>query len=121
MTLDSNILIDYLKNDATVISVMEQWRTENQPLFISSISIAEVLSLSIIVPDDLERYRNFLASFHSVPFDNTVAEIAAMLRRTYKLKLPDSGIVATALHLQRPLVTRDKTLKKIKEITVIEI
>ncbi len=56
----------------------------------------------------------------SVPFDDTLAEIAAKFRRTYKLELPDAAIAATATMLELPLVTQDQQFKRIKKITVIE-
>jgi hypothetical protein len=121
MVLDTNILIAYLNGEGKVIKMLSEWKSSGRALFISTISKAEVLSLPQLLPKDIEKIRFFLNNFFSVPFDDSIAEKAAFIRRIYKLKLPDAGIAATALAYNLPLVTRDCQFKKIKEIIVIEI
>ncbi len=117
MLLDSNILIDYLRADQQIIRALEHWREQGLSLFISTITVAEVLSLPAISNDrELEELKVFLKTFIVVPLDSKVAEIAAVLRRVYRLKLPDAAIAGTALFLKQPLATRDRAFKKIKEI-----
>ena len=41
------------------------------------------------------------------------------LRRTYRLKLPDSLIIASALHLDLPVITSDKAFNKIEELETV--
>lgn len=53
--------------------------------------------------------------------NDNVATLAAMLCRTYRIKLPDAGIAATAMMRNVPLITRDQQFRKIKEIKVLEI
>lgn len=67
----------------------------------------------------MEKIKIFLTSFIEVPFDNEIAEKAAIVRRFYKLPLPDAGIAATALVNNVPLVTYDKSFHKVKEIIVV--
>ncbi|MDA3939441.1 MAG: PIN domain-containing protein [Spirochaetia bacterium] len=43
------------------------------------------------------------------------------VRKRYRLKLPDSIIVATAIIENAVLVTADQKLNKIKELKIIEI
>lgn len=121
MTLDTNILIAYLNNEPRVVKTLSDWKSSGRILFISSISRAEILALPKLSPNETEKIRNFLNSFLSIPFDDSVAENAALLKRIYRLKLPDAGIAATALTRNLPLVTRDRRFRKIREITVIEI
>ncbi len=121
MVLDTNILIAYLNGEEKVIKMLSEWKNSGRALFISTISKAEVLSLPQLLPKDIEKIRFFLNNFFSVPFDDSIAEKAAFIRRIYELKLPDAGIAATALAYNLPLVTRDRQFKKIKEIIVIEI
>ncbi len=70
---------------------------------------------------DTKEIKNFLRNFVSVPFDDQVAEIAGMIKRTYGLKIPDSAIAATALIRNVPLITHDREFQKIREITVVKV
>lgn len=119
MVLDSNVLINYLNGDRRVAEMLELWREQGFSLFISTITVAEVLSFPTVSTDrELDELRTFLKTFVPIPMDNKIAEIAAVLRRVYRLKLPDATIAATALFLKQPLASRDRGLKKIKEIEV---
>jgi predicted nucleic acid-binding protein len=121
MTLDTNILIAYLNGDNNVISALSQWKKEGRALFVSSVALAETLSYPAITPSDADIIRDFVGETISVPFDNSLAEIAASLRRKYKIRLPDAVVAATALSRNTPIVTRDRQFLKIKEISVILI
>lgn len=63
----------------------------------------------------------FLETFVSIPLDNPLAEMAAVLRRLYRLGLPDAGIAATAIRFNMPLVTRDTDFQKVNELKLIRL
>jgi predicted nucleic acid-binding protein len=44
---------------------------------------------------------------------------AIRLRKKYKLKLPDSIVMATSLYHELPIVTSDKDFNKAEELQVI--
>lgn len=88
---------------------------------VSTISQTEILSYSQLSVKEVSAISNFLASFLIIPYDSHLANIAAYFRREYKLTLPDAAIVATAIQQETPLVTRDKKLFRISELTVIKI
>ena len=121
MTLDTNILIAYLNGETGVVETLSNWRRENRALFISSISVAEILSLPSLLPQDAEKIKTFLNDFISITFDNYLAETVAQLRRIYKISIPDAAIAATAMTRNTPLITRDFGFKKIKELTVFNL
>jgi predicted nucleic acid-binding protein len=100
---------------------MEEWKKNNQALLISTINIAEVLSLSDLSEERLKLIKNFLDSLVSVPVDNEVAHQAAYLRRKYSLMLVDAIIAATAVVKKVPLVTRDDDFRQIEEIEIVEL
>lgn len=121
MILDSNIIISYLNNDEKIVSILEFLKSENKNLLISSITFGEALSFSMLNNQEIEEIKSFLNSFISISVDNTLSEIAAFLKRKYKINLLDAIIAATALKYSLPLVTFDKHFKKIKEIDILEI
>lgn len=121
MTLDTNILIAYLDGEQTVIDFVLEQKVFGRAVFISSISVAELLSLSALTDTDLKRIERFIENFISVPFDNALAESAASFRRQYGLSIPDAAIAATAFIHHVPLVSRDRGMKKIKEVTLIDL
>jgi len=121
MILDTNILIAHLNGESGVIETLSDWKQSGRPLFISSISFAETLALAGLTPQERNKIRAYLSSFLSIPFDNTIAEIAAVLKGIYGIELPDAAIAATAYTRNFPLVTRDRQFRKIKEISVVEV
>ena len=121
MILDTNILIGYLNGEENIVKTINDWKRAGQVLFISSISVAETLALPNLTPKEINKIKAFLKNFLSIPFDDIIAERAALIKRIYNLTLPDSAIAATALSHNLPLVTRDQQFRKIQEITVVEI
>lgn len=121
MLLDSNILIACLEAESVAVSFVLANQQQRQPLFVSIISVTEVLSLRNLTPDELRRINNFLDEFVILPFDRHIAETSGELRRMYKLSLPDAALAATAKLHNLPFITRDKGFSKIKEITVCAI
>ena len=121
MVLDTNILIAYLNGDEGIITAVSDWKKEGRILFISSLSTAEVLSLPGLSLDDIAIIKKFLHDFISIPFDDTLADSASLIRRAYHIGITDAAIAATALTRNVPLVTRDKQFLKIKELTIVTI
>lgn len=121
MTLDTNILIAYLNGEMNVIQTVRQWRNEGRPLFVSTLSSAELLALPSLNSEQEEILRLFLQTFIRVPFDDRIAETTAALRRRYRLELPDAGIASTALEYEVPLVTRDRQFTRIPGLVIVQI
>ena len=121
VTLDSNILIAYLVGERRVIDILTGWKREGRVLLTSVISVAEVLALSALDSEAVERIRLFLRGFVSIPFDDELAVTAGALARRYGLKLADAAIAATALTRQVPLVTRDEHFQRVRKIVVVAI
>ena len=121
MLFDTNILIQYLNGEEKIVTQLNNWRLEGRACIVSSISVAETLSLDTLSESDTKKVQSFLKTFVSVPFDDQIAFMAATIRRNYGLGLPDAAIAATATMLNVPLITQDKQFKKLKEITVVDI
>ncbi|MBI4175031.1 type II toxin-antitoxin system VapC family toxin [Candidatus Berkelbacteria bacterium] len=122
MTLDTNILIAYLANEAPVVHQLTDWKTSGRPLIISSVTRAELISWSKLSNAKVETAREFLLQFISVSFDDRVADLAGRLRRRYpKLELPDAAIAATALLSDGLLVTRDQDFRRVTGLRLVII
>jgi len=108
MVIDTNIIIACLNAEQQAATALSAWKREGRPLFVSSITYAEVLSLPSLTEAKTAIIKAFFHNFIIVPVDMIIAERAAELRRRHRLEIPDAMIVATAAMLSVPLVTRVK-------------
>jgi predicted nucleic acid-binding protein len=98
---DTNILIDYLRG-------VPQARAEcdrHSDRAVSIITWMEVMAGSTAANE--ADARTCLLNFYTLPLTMEVAERAAQLRRTSRIKLPDAIIQATAEASGRVLITRN--------------
>ena len=116
-TLDSNAIIYFLAGETGVVKLVTKILSEGHSLYVPTIVRMEIISK----PDlSLEEYTNiseFLRRVRSTDFDKSVADIAADLRRVYKLGTPDCIIAASALYEHSILITRNaRDFRKVKEL-----
>lgn len=105
--IDTVIIIDHLNG----IKKATQWLKKNKDSYISSITRAEVLTGA----DEKEKHsiKVLLDSFETLTITNETADLAADLRKKYKLKLPDALQAALAIIYKVELATRNtKDFKK---------
>lgn len=123
MTLDANIVIDYLHGDVTVIERLSQWKREGVTFLIPTMAEAEILSFHSLTSTERTAIESYIENnFTSIPFDRAVARIAAEIRRGFRVKLPDAAIAATALYTHTPVVTRNvKDFRHIKGLDLLTI
>ena len=100
--LDTNILIDYLGG---IGAAREELARHEDPL-ISAITWMEVMA-GAASQEEAGRLRAFLSEFRLVPIDEAVSEIAVVIRRDRRVRLPDAIIWASARHIGGLLVTRN--------------
>lgn len=117
---DSNILIYHINGHLD--SKMEQslYGYFEQPAYISSITAMEVLSWPGHSVESVAITTVFLEVFDEIAMDAEIKDVAIKIRRSYRLKLPDAIIAATALHLGLPLITRNvKDFKDIPDLRLL--
>lgn len=121
MTLDSNIIIAYVGGEDRVIAELSRWKEEGVLLFLPTVVESEVLSFSKWSDKERKNTEQFLeANFVSIPFDRSIAHMAAAIRRDRQLKFPDAAIAATALFTRTPLVTRNvQDFKKVPHLQLV--
>jgi len=101
VVFDTNILIDYLLGVPQARKLLE---SSQKPL----ISIITYMEVMIGATDEDEKpIRNFLKNFEIVEVDTAIAENAIFIRKSYKIKLPDAIIWATAKTKEVVLFTRN--------------
>lgn len=118
MLCDTNILIAYLNGDPSIIDVLHE---SSGSLYISAVTVVEVLALPKLSKHEISVIQDFLLTFVVIPLDNRLAQESAVVCRFYKLKVPDSIIAATALYLDVPLATRDRAFKKVKGVEIVGV
>lgn len=91
-------------------------------LAVTTISIAEVLTGPLSAGNEVlvKRYRAVMESWQVVDLTADIAESAARLRASVKLKLPDAIQVASAISIGADaLVTHDRDFSAVKALTVL--
>lgn len=116
--LDTNAIVALLQGEPALLALLNnaQW------IGICVISQIEFLAFSGLTSSDKQLFTQFLQRVEVIGLDasqTNIIEQTIKLRLKYRLKLPDAIIAATALHKQASLVTADKELTKVSEITVI--
>lgn len=112
---DTNICIYYLQQlfPTNTEKFIDQVILDYMPV-ISVISEIELLSWNTKNKDDLKILQGFVDDIHVIELDKTIKRETANIRKTYKVKLPDAIIAATAISNQLILITRnDKDFSKI--------
>ena len=89
---------------------------------VTTITLAEVLTGPLQSGDEAltRRYRAILESWQIVDLNTDIAESAARLRESLRLKLPDAVQAATALAINADaLVTHHRDFSRLKSLRVI--
>jgi len=89
---------------------------------VTTITIAEVLTGPLQASDEAlaRRYRAVLESWRVIALDAGIAESAARLRASLRLKLADAVQVASALAINAAaLVTHDRNFSRVSSLRII--
>lgn len=105
---DTNILIDYLNGVVAAKEELNRYRVRQ----ISIISFIEVMVGARGAGEEM-RIRGFLSSFETLNVTSEVAKEAILMRREFRLKVPDAIVYATARTQGCLLVSRNS--KDLKE------
>ncbi|NCO33293.1 MAG: type II toxin-antitoxin system VapC family toxin [Armatimonadetes bacterium] len=108
---DTNAVIEWLQGDARVRGFVKE-RGFETGVAISQITRMELLARPGLTEDDLRGITTFLVGSTVVQITPDVERHAIDLRRSFRVKLPDAIIAATAETLRCPLVTADRELER---------
>lgn len=99
---DTNILIDYLNGDNQAKKEMDLYEF----CAISIITYIEII-VGLQNTEEIETIKKFLHGFSIIGIDLPIAERTIIVRKKYKLKIPNALILATAEQSQCLLITRN--------------
>lgn len=91
-------------------------------LAVTTVTVAEVLTGPLAAGEEAlaRRYRAVLESWNVVDFNTDIAEAAARLRASYRLKLPDAIQLASALAINaEALVTHDRDFERVRGLRIL--
>lgn len=77
---------------------LKEWLHNKSP-YLSFISEIELFSFSFLTSDDEKLITEFVSQSRLIEYNSSLKPIIIFLRKTCKLKMADSIIAATALHL----------------------
>lgn len=112
IVLDTNVALYYL--GGRLINPLPAGQ-----YFVSVITEIELLSYPSLSSDQEVLIRDFLTNVTVVGLDSNIKDLAIVLRKTYRLKLPDAVVAATAKFLNAMLLTNDIKLTNLTEINTL--
>lgn len=111
LMLDTNVVIYSLGGNSKITSLID-----NTAHFISEISEIELLGFHGLGKQDEKIIKDYLSNVFIIGLNSVIKSQAISLKKDYRLKTIDAIIAASAVHFDLPLITADKSFKKIKEL-----
>lgn len=114
LIIDTNIALYLLGGDRTLSVVLD-----GETIYLSFISELELLSYQGLTEAERKVVNQFISDCIVIDINREIKDKTIVLRQTYRLKLPDAIIAATADYLKQPLMTADRDFKNIDRVDVI--
>jgi predicted nucleic acid-binding protein len=111
--VDTNFLIYLSEEDKIVIPFLDD------NISISYITELELLGVFSISKEQLKNAQNLINDCIVFEMNSQIKQKVISLKQSYKIKLPDAIIAATAIVYNLPFITSDADFKKIKELQLI--
>jgi len=121
IVLDTNILIEILKDNKLIIEKLESIRTN---FCISSITVME-LYYGALNKTELFQLKKFISLFEVIEVNETISSISTELifeyAKSHNLSIPDSLIASTAISIDIKLLTLNlKDFRYINGLSLIK-
>jgi predicted nucleic acid-binding protein len=115
LLLDTNAVLQVLSSPNAISGLA------GKVIFVSFITELELYSYPALSDHDLKSIDFFMTKARILDITKDIKGKTIALRKKHKLKLPDAIICATAMSNDLPLVTGDKRLTKIGDITILSL
>lgn len=112
--------VDYLFDTNILIYLLNKRLAEGLPsgrYGYSVITEIELLSFPALTTKDIEIISRYLSNITLINLTPAIKQKTISLRRTYRIKLPDAIIVASAIEAGAILLTNDIALHKIESLS----
>lgn len=119
VVLDTNILIAYFDGDKTITKWLENTSTITV-VVMSTITVIELLCYPKLTERSEGAMNQWFQTCIIADVDISIARAAAAIRRSYRMSIPDSIIVATAKFYRASVATRDKDFKRNVGVEIIQ-
>lgn len=116
LLIDTNIILYTLAGRDELATYVE-----GRQVFVSFISEIEALSYPGLTESERRKVKAYLSRCIVIGLIEGVKEETVRMRSTYRLKLPDAMIAATALRLGVAVLTADKDFDRLKHELTIDI
>jgi predicted nucleic acid-binding protein len=121
-TLDTNAIVYYLNDDSAAVAVLRGVFAQDSPVYVSAVTELELFAFTNLSRHEESLIEDLLATISIIPLDSRIARLAALVRRHYQVKVPDSIIAATAMFTGSTLLTRNtRDFRKISNLTIRKI
>jgi predicted nucleic acid-binding protein len=117
--LDTNAIIYLLKGEKELNSILQS----NSTVYISVIGVIEYLSFNNLTQEEINTFEDFCENVIILDLSSNKKDIQniIMLRKKYSLKTPDAILVNAAMGVSAELITGDRDLFKISEVSILKI
>lgn len=109
--LDTNIILYLLAGDKTLAEMLNQ-----KDVYVLFITEMELLSYKQLSASEETKINSFLKDALIVDMSTPIKQKTVAIRRATGLKLPDSIITASSIHMGLPLLTADSGFNKVKSL-----
>lgn len=118
--LDTNILVYHAAGEDAAVAFFDEHQRDI--FYIPSIVVAEFLSYPLTTESSARAFKEFVSQTIIVNLDFAIAERAAEVRRTHRIKLMDAMVAATALTTGAVLVTKNtRDFKKVAGLRLFDL
>jgi predicted nucleic acid-binding protein len=118
--VDTNVAIEYIGETLPEKSLAMIDGVVDGRFYISVINKIELLGFADITENEELKFQELINASDVLNLDEDIISRTIKIRKTYKIKIPDAIIAATALANQLTIITRNtKDFEKIQELEVI--
>ncbi len=118
--IDTSAVIKYLNESFPATGILFMDQVVDGESLLSFISEIELQVWNPPNPDDLKIYQTFVENSTVIGIDEEIKQQTIYIRKTYKLKLPDALIAATALVNNFTLIVDNNAdFQKVNELRYI--
>jgi predicted nucleic acid-binding protein len=112
--VDTNILLYLLSGDETVAELLN-----GKHITISFVTELELLGYKDLSESEQNIIQEIIKEATITDINTEIKRLVILLRKKYRIKLPDAIVVASAIYANLPLVTADKRLSLINELSLL--